>query len=286
MARRPIVSAAEVMQLQKDTRIFEVTWFPGASEETQSQFETGGHVASSCQLDVQNDLSIPVGDEAKLNFTRDRNTARIAERLGALGLTSTADSVVVYHRSGESLQSNLTAVRVRPPACSPRISLHAHAVVYAWLACSQKSAGLMGATRAWWTLTSWGFHDVRVLDGGLDAWKAAGGELKYGPADRIIRTTFDEASLVDNASMVATASDVLAATSSDTQIVDTLAGWPNTAERYGKRYGPERQGHIASAFNVPCGELLQPDGCFKPDNELRHYFEAQGTDLSVPLIAY
>jgi thiosulfate/3-mercaptopyruvate sulfurtransferase len=145
----------------------------------------------------------------------------------------------------------------------------------------------MGATRAWWTLTSWGFSDVRVLDGGLNAWKAAGGTVGTGPANAVAPADFDEASLTDNAAMVATAEDVLLATSSDdVQIMDTLAGWPNTAERYGKRYGAERQGHISSAFNVPCGELLQPDGCFKPEAELRQYFEQQGTDLSAPLIAY
>ena len=32
---------------------------------------------------------------------------------------------------------------------------------------TSNSAGLMGATRAWWTLTSWGFTDVRVLDGAM-----------------------------------------------------------------------------------------------------------------------
>ena len=50
--------------------IFEVTWFPGANDETQADFETG-HIANAFQMDVQSDLSIPVGDEAKLNFTRD-----------------------------------------------------------------------------------------------------------------------------------------------------------------------------------------------------------------------
>jgi thiosulfate/3-mercaptopyruvate sulfurtransferase len=38
------------------------------------------------------------------------------------------------------------------------------------------------ATRLWWLLRYFGFDDVRVLDGGLPAWKAAGGELSTEPS--------------------------------------------------------------------------------------------------------
>jgi 3-mercaptopyruvate sulfurtransferase SseA len=132
--RSPIVTAAELLAdatALDATRVYEVTWFPGASEETQADFETG-HIADAAQLDVQNDLSVPIGDEAKLNFTRDTSASRLAARLGALGLTSATDSVVLYHRSGESLQSNLTAVSSLVPhlidrqsastACDPTLT--------------------------------------------------------------------------------------------------------------------------------------------------------------------
>lgn len=33
------------------------------------------------------------------------------------------------------------------------------------------------ATRIWWVLKYWGVEDVRILDGGFNAWKQAGGEV-------------------------------------------------------------------------------------------------------------
>jgi len=50
-------------------------------------------------------------------------------------------------------------------------------------------AGIFSAPRVWWTLKAMGHDKVAVLDGGMPAWKAAGGALEKGPA-RPIAVTF------------------------------------------------------------------------------------------------
>lgn len=42
-------------------------------------------------------------------------------------------------------------------------------------------AELGGAARLWWLLRHFGHERAAVLDGGLDAWVAAGGALERGP---------------------------------------------------------------------------------------------------------
>src|SRR5579872_4054665 len=44
------------------------------------------------------------------------------------------------------------------------------------------SMGMFSAPRVWFALRAMGHDEVAVLDGGLPAWKAAGGHLEYGPA--------------------------------------------------------------------------------------------------------
>lgn len=53
------------------------------------------------------------------------------------------------------------------------LSLHDTIVVY-------DGMGLFSAPRVWWTLTVFGATDVRILDGGMPAWKQAGLPLEKG----------------------------------------------------------------------------------------------------------
>lgn len=140
-----------------------------------------------------------------------------------------------------------------------------------------------GSARAWWLLTTVGLPDVRILDGGLSAWTAAGGALESG-------------------SVTVPAGDIgLEAGSPDFGILPTLApkqvaGLSNSGvlldARPPQRYsGAEESvdpvaGHIPGARNLPSGRVLDDDGRFLPPESLRELFDEIGAQPDVPVGAY
>jgi len=133
------------------------------------------------------------------------------------------------------------------------------------------------ASRAWWALRRAGIADVRVLDGGLGAWREAGGEIEEGeiippPGDVVLSRPG--------------AADVL-----DT---DQIAGWGGVLldARAPERFRGETEpidpvaGHIPGARNLPIAELLTADGRFRSPAEIVAAFEAAGAGEEVPIAAY
>jgi thiosulfate/3-mercaptopyruvate sulfurtransferase len=121
-----------------------------------------------------------------------------------------------------------------------------------------------GSARAWWVLTAAGLSGVRILDGGLAAWIAAGGELETGtattkPGD--VTVVYDD--LYAGGLPTLTADE--AATLGE-RLVDGRA-----PERYRGEVEPVDPvaGHIPGAGNVPSTSLLAADGTFLPAAELR-----------------
>lgn len=128
--------------------------------------------------------------------------------------------------------------------------------------------GGMFAARAWWMLRWIGARDVRVLDGGLAAWRAAGGALEpgevapaapgpawpLGPEPEGLRLT----------------ADALAAQLGRVALLDARA-----PERYRGDVEPldPVAGHIPGALNRPFSANLGPDGRFLPPEALRAAFQ-------------
>lgn len=116
-----------------------------------------------------------------------------------------------------------------------------------------------GSARAWWVLTAAGIPGVRILDGGLAAWR---GELHTGavhsePGDvTVVHDDLYAGALptvtADEASTAATLLDARAPERyrGETEPVDPVAG------------------HIPGARNVPATALLA-DGTLRPTDELR-----------------
>ena len=123
--------------------------------------------------------------------------------------------------------------------------------------------------RLWWMLKWAGHEAVAVLDGGLQAWQASGGELQTGP----------QSAPASNPHFVLTpARAALIAT----QTVARQLGRPGQTlidARGTPRFKGEVEpldpvaGHIPGALNRPFNLNLGADGKFKPAAELRAEFE-------------
>lgn len=123
--------------------------------------------------------------------------------------------------------------------------------------------------RLWWMLRWCGHEAVAVLDGGLAAWKAAGGALESGPArpraPGLFRAGPSLAPTLDTAGLLARLGRA------DTTVIDARAG-----ARFRGEVEPldPVAGHVPGALNRPFGDNLLADGRFKPAEQLRREFEA------------
>lgn len=114
-----------------------------------------------------------------------------------------------------------------------------------------------GSARAWWVLTAAGLPDVRILDGGLGAWTAAGGVLQTGPVESEPGdVTIGHPDLYCGARETLTAEQVSAVSA----LLDARA-----PERYRGEVEPidSAAGHIPGARNLPSTTLLDDDGTFR-----------------------
>lgn len=133
------------------------------------------------------------------------------------------------------------------------------------------------ASRAWWALRRAGVVDVRVLDGGLGAWRAAGGALEAGevvpPLGDVVLTRPGTADVLD---------------------ADGVAAWTGVLldARAPERFRGEAEpidpvaGHIPGARNLPIAEVLTADGRFRSPSEIEAAFESVGAGEEVPIAAY
>lgn len=130
-------------------------------------------------------------------------------------------------------------------------------------------SGGLAAARAWWLLRWGGLADVRLLDGGLAAWRAAGGPLETGdvvppPGDVV---------LTGGGMPTLTADEAAALPGRGGVLLDARA-----AERYRGEVEPvdPRAGHVPGARSAPTTANLAPDGRFAAAAVLSERFTALG----------
>ena len=122
--------------------------------------------------------------------------------------------------------------------------------------------------RLWWML-KWAGHDnVAVLDGGLQAWAAAGGEVKSGKEAAHFQSNF---ALGPEKATLVLAETISANLGRPVQtLVDARA-----AVRFRGEVEPidPVAGHIPGALNRPFSQNIGTDGKFKPAAQLKAEFE-------------
>jgi thiosulfate/3-mercaptopyruvate sulfurtransferase len=136
----------------------------------------------------------------------------------------------------------------------------------------------MAAARAWWVFCYFGLGYVRVLDGGLAAWRASGGTVtdevpEPGAgrfAARVGRLPVLDA---EGAAEVARLGVLL-----DARAVERYAGETEPIDRVA--------GHIPGAVSAPTAENTGADGRFLPHHELRDRFARLGVRPGRPVGTY
>lgn len=122
--------------------------------------------------------------------------------------------------------------------------------------------------RLWWMLKWAGHEAVAVLDGGLQAWQASGGQVNSGEEPSHFQSIFfpgPEKAVLVNAQAIMARLD--------------QAGMAVIDARAPARFRGEIEpldpvaGHIPGALNRPFSENIGPDGKFKPAAQLRAEFE-------------
>jgi len=147
------------------------------------------------------------------------------------------------------------------------------------------SAGIFSAPRAWWMLRVFGHGDVAVLDGGLPAWRRAGGPLAKGTADSRGAGPGNFNARGPDPALLRSLEQVRAALASRSeQLVDARSAPRFRGEQPEPRPGL-RSGHMPGARNLPFGELLEAGtGMLKSADEIQARLQAAGVDLERPVV--
>jgi thiosulfate/3-mercaptopyruvate sulfurtransferase len=130
-----------------------------------------------------------------------------------------------------------------------------------------------GSARAWWVLTAAGLTGVRILDGGLSAWRSAGGSVDTGPVTPPagdVTAAHDD--LYAGALPTLTAQQI----GPDVSLLDARA-----PERFRGDVEPidPVAGHIPGAKNLPSGSVLAVDGTFLDGDALARLVPDHGGRL-------
>ncbi len=139
------------------------------------------------------------------------------------------------------------------------------------------------AGRVLWALRAYGHERLHLLDGGIDAWTAAGlpleaGEVRPAPADPPFVARPRPGARLGLAEM-------RALEPGEALVIDARS----EREYSGDDTHARRAGHVPGAVNVPYRSLLDERGRFLPPHALAEALRAHGVDpkaIARPVVAY
>lgn len=230
--------------------VLDVRWELGRTDGHDRYLD--GHLPGAVYVDLETELAAPASPLAGRHPLPDPGVLQAAaRRWGVAGECDVA---------GER-----DAARERNGAGERDAARHPTVVVY-------DGVGGQSAARAWWLLRWAGHTDVRILDGGIDAWVRSGRSLERGE-----RVPVPGDFVVSPGAMPVLDADDAAGLAASGVLLDARAG-----ERYRGEVEPvdPRAGHIPGALSAPTAGNLAADGTFLPDAALRARFAALDTALA------
>lgn len=143
---------------------------------------------------------------------------------------------------------------------------------------SDDAGGLLAA-RLFFVLEFYGHKKTRVLNGGLTKWRSEGRPLSTDAPTVEARRFVPKA----RPELAATAADVKAGLGKqEVCLIDARS----PGEYTGREVYAKRGGHIPGARNVDWLKTLNPDGTFKPADELLAMFETAGVRPEQQIVTY
>ncbi len=144
------------------------------------------------------------------------------------------------------------------------------------------------ACYAFWLFKYYGHADCRVMDGGRAKWETEGRPYTRA-ASSPPPTTYTAHD--PEPAIRAYRDDVLAMVRGGAPaLVDVRSPQEYTGEVIHMmgypQEGAQRGGHVKGARNIPWGKAANPDGTFKPVDELRALYEGEGITPDKDVIAY
>jgi thiosulfate/3-mercaptopyruvate sulfurtransferase len=139
------------------------------------------------------------------------------------------------------------------------------------------------AARMFFTLDYLGHPNVKLLNGGLNAWKSTGGAVQVGAAPRVAAATLITKPQPDR---VVSADWITERLSSPKMTLLDARPDAEFTGADGGMNGMHVKGHLPDARQLVWNSLLDSKGQFLPDAELRQKFEAIGASKTTPLVSY